>query len=664
MKPSPYRRFRVRHHVSAAAGDENQLPKPTIDPTAFADVPEEFKDQRFLSAGVKANPLRVTFPIPANYSAKDTVDLLLDEVSILNKGREISPQEYDAGLVIIEIPSSLREVEKEYIVTYGFQGRFDQGFQMSLPASFRTKYTPAGDPPQGAHLGPLAFADTSILKTGLNSAKLTEMGNVLTAFVPSYKGSADGDLIHPEVVSLAGVTIEADPVRVPIDGTGGEIKVEFTRANLEAVGDGVATFRYSVEDLAGNSSLLSRDVPISLSINSTSIVLDPPTVPVFKRDGIIYEANARPEVDVEIPGNAGLMVGDIIYLFWGTQRSEGMLISAVGEKVIIGVRYRAILEEGTGTIPVTYSVYRAGELIGAPENPTEVKVNLDQPGGKDPDPETPANEALAAPTVHEAGWVTGQEENIITLENSDRDAHFIVQWYNTLTPKEEAFIEGDVLEFFYNSQSQSFGTHTISSSDVKNKANIDVVLPAAKIQESGSGTLPAYYLASRTVADGVSNSARSPDQSVTVESTGDLPGGGGPLDLAIFPYPAINTPVVDSGSAKVTVPKYKNMKEGDRVAIQFTANWAFSGVGPEITRAFYQEEKQVNPAHVYAGEVTFDIPSEKLAYLHPTALGHLIYTATNEHGSVTSERTDEMCDTRGQKNPPDDPDRPNPPIIE
>lgn len=666
MKPSPYRRFRVRHHVSAAAGDENQLPKPTIDPTAFADVPEEFKDQKFLKAGVKASPLVVTFPIAIGFGEDDIVDLLLDGVSIFEKQRSISPNESGAGMVAIEIPSDLRQAEKEYIVTYRFKGEFDTAFEnISPPASFRTKYTPAGDPPDGAHLGPLAFVDASILTTGLNSAKLTEMGDVLRAFVPSYKGSTDGDLIRPQVELLnVNTTVLAAPVRVPIGGTGGDIQVEFTRANLEEVGDGVAVFRYLVEDLAGNTSLLSNAVRVTLSVNSTSIVLDPPIVPVFDRDGIIDEATARPGVDVEIPGNAGLKTGDILYLSWGTQKLDGVPIIAVGATPImtLTVPYGDILKEGTGTIQVTYLVYRAGEEIGAPENPTEVKVNVDQPGGKDPDPDTPENEALAAPTVHEAGWVTGHEENIITLENSDKDAHFIVQWYNTLTPQGEAFIEGDVLEFFYNGE--SFQTYTVKKSDVNSKANIDVVLPATRIKQSGSGTFAAYYLASRTVADGISNSARSPDQSVTVESAGDLPGGGEPLDLAIFADENLNTAVLDKGGAKVTVPMYKNMKLGDTVSIQFTANWRFSGLGPDIERAAYNEDKEVRQGYVEDREVVFYIPSEKIAYLYQTALGHLTYTAKNEHGSVTSPTKNIICDTRSQNgNAPDDPDRPYPPII-
>ncbi len=663
MKPSQYQSFRVRHHVGAAAGDD-LFPAPIIDPNAFSVVPEEFKDKKLLSANVRANPIAVTLAIPIGYFAGDFVDLRLDGTTIFGEGgRSLTKTENDTGRVVIEIPPELRTDEKEYHVTYGFAGGVEAKFLLSEPASFRTKYAPPGDRPDGSHLGPLAFTDPSLPQTGLTSAKLTELGNVLTATVSSYNGREEGDLIRPEVVLLTGGTpIEAATVRVPLGGVDKEIDVEFTRADLEALGDGIAVFRYYVEDLAGNKSQVSNPVRISLLINGTSIVLDPPTVPVFDHDGIIDEANARPGVAVEVPGNAKLNVGDIIVVSWGTRKMPGVPVMnpAATPMMTVTIPYSDISDEGTGNVPVTYSAWSGTTVLGQPDNPTEVKVNLNQPGGKDPDPDTPENEALGKPMVRENGWKSGQPVNKIDQEASDKNATFIIPWFTNQSTPTAAFIDGDVLDLYYNGD--KFDTYTVTATDVTSKSDLVVELPATEIQKFGSGVFDVQYVGLRAIGQGISNSAYSPKQKVIVESKGDLPGGGDPLAGATFAARAITTEVARQG-VSLTVPMYKNVKNSDTISIDFTANWGLRNQGPEITLAAYQKTKTVGLQDIDDGGVQFTIPADHALYLYPTGIAHLKYTATNEYGSVTSPTVDIQCDTRAQASKaPEDPDRPNPPI--
>lgn len=666
MEPNNYQRFRVRHHVGAAGTDE-ELPAPSIDGDVFASVPNEFQDQYILDYGVKDKNVSVRVAIDPNFTTGDYFNFFINGVADFeDPGRHIEKTENDLGFITVEITPEQRKEEKEYSVFYTLMGVFDEVPTPSAPAFFKTKYTPAGNPPDGSGLGALTFTDSTVENDRtLTSAQLTGLGDELKANVPSYKNLTAGDLIRAEIVARAGGTPEkATPVRIPLNYTNAPVQVSFSRANLEAVGDGLVLFRYVIEDLAGHTSLLSEDAWLDLMIKSSQIVLEPPSVPASEQaPKIIGETIARLGVDVQIPGNDDLLVGDAILVSWGTQQMPMVLVIDPTQTpmMTVTVPYPAVLAEGTGTISVTYSVYRAGKFIGQPANPTVVEVNLDQPGGRDTDPLTPENEALGKPTVHANGWTSGKPENTITLEESRKDASFIVPWFTASTPSGNAFKKDDVLEFFYNGE--KFQDYTITDNDVTKQEKITVTLPATVLQRAGSGKIDAQYVASRNIAPGLSNSAYSPKQSVAVQSSKDLPGGDDPLPYPIFADKILNTPVALAG-ALITVPKYINMKVNDLISITFTANWGFSGSGAAIQRAAFPQDgsveaKRVTDEDITNGGVRFEIPSERLLYLYQTAKGHLTYIATNDYGSAKSPQTDIICDVRGLRGKaPYDPDRP------
>ncbi|AJC22347.2 hypothetical protein RO07_21010 [Pandoraea pulmonicola] len=582
----------------------------------------------------------------------------------------ITDAEFDADLINVPIPSAML-VDGQYNVTYHYYSPFSltPSPESNPPLVFQVKFTPPGDPPDGENLGAPVFAE-AIQASGLTSPQLTQMGDKLTANVPSYNNSREGDTIQAQVtLQSGGAAVLAQSVQVPPGGEGTAIVVTFTRAELTQVGDGLAEFAYTITDLAGNVSKLSHVAVIDLFITSFIDDLQPPEVPAFTAHKVIDEDDARKPVLVSIPPNAKLLAGDKIVLTWGTATLPEVVIQAgdLGQTPMlqIAVPYLDIAGEGNGTIPVNYEARRASGSLGSPANPLQVLVNLDQPGGPDPDPTKPYNTNLGAPTVRPSGWQPGDAENVIPLAASNADATFIVPWL-TATSNTDAFQANDSVDLYYGTD--KFDSFTITAQDVTAKQDIVRPLPAQVIQKYGSGAFVAQYVGSRNIPNitpQLQNSATSPPQDVTVASGASLPGGGQPLPPASFDVPADNPYITyDRAKAgvKIIVPTYVNIAVGDTVIIEFTAKWGAKGTGPDIDLAKYTSPAStVGPDNVTNG-LSFTLPPDNALYLYPFCVAYVTYTATNKTGSVTSPSTSVSCDERANPSPPADPKRPNPPI--
>lgn len=672
MKPSDYARYPVkRYRKQTKVGDKdlaaNEPVAPQVDPTALAPLPDRFVDVGLLLASVKDLPLKIIVALDPAFYDGDRLVLFIDNVE--QAPYELQRADVEAGVVNLEIAPEDRTVEKMYSIDYVVRGRFGgDETPRSLKSTFMTDYTAPGDPT----LARPQF-DREIEADGLTSAKLADMGDVIQGLIPSYQGRADGDTVQAQVVSASGGTVITAPgVQIGPGEANKDLHVEFTRADLVRVGDGVAEFSYWVTDLAGNKSTQSYETEIDLFITSAIEDFVSPTVPLFDDDSLIGEADARSPVYVDIPGNLRLVAGDKIVVSWGNAKlAEVSVVAGDESKPImfsVPVPYGVVLDEGNGTIPVTYEGFRAGKSLGKPANPTDVVVDLEVPGGPDPDPTDPINQALKPPVLRSAGWNTGDPENEIPVEDSNDPATVIIPWSNALTPPEDAFKVDDVIELLYNGD--SFDTYTVDAADVTAGDDIERILPAALIKKYGSGTLPLQYRATRTLASGVENTALSPEQDVVVESASDLPGGGDPLPVGTFDNPHIDMSNTKEHGAPVTIPDYINKKVGDKVRMHFTANWEFNGSGPLITRAEfgapgdtgetgYPVEKTVGPDDL-GNPMAFAIPWLRAQYLYPRALGRFTYTVTTTAGkAVTSPASaDILCDTHLNPTPPDDPDRP------
>ncbi|VVE52376.1 hypothetical protein PHO31112_04779 [Pandoraea horticolens] len=669
MKPTYYEGFRVRRRAatqSVAAGAAKVYPPPEIPPSAYAPLPSGMPDDGLLLNSYKNAPLTVTIDISklpnAIYGENDFVYLYLDGTELYK--HTITLAEQTAGGIDLDIVAGQLTQEKQYTVTYAFQGENNSTADTtSDPLTLRTIYTAPGEPDMQ---GPVF--DANIVSKGLTNPGLTALGNTLPCVIPSYRGRADGDVIKPRVVLQSGTTpVDAAEVMIPYGGAGAQVDASYTRANLEALGgDGVAMFTYTVTDRAGNVSPPSKAISIDLFLTSPIGQLTAPTVTplVGQNKDMVDDASAR-VLEVEVPPDTTLLArGDQIWILWGTARIPGGEVIDPADTHIVTIPYQIIRDEGQGSVAVSYEIYRASTLYGSsPLVP--LTVNLDQPGGPDPDPLTPQNEALGPPEVRSASWPT-TPPNEIPEPDSNLDAMFAVPWLTVAGPTKgaAAFVDGDQVQLFYaktvDSTNTPFDTRTISLADVTAATELTYTLPASVIQANGSGIFKAYYIGVRSVANGVSNSSLSPAADVTVISSAGKPGGLTGLPAPTFDgLTRADYPVAAAGLAIMVPTDYVNAAEGDTITVTFTAKWGSQGQsGEDVKLAKYVETRTVGAGDMTAKSMRFTVLPAQALYLYPICLGEVVFEATNASGSAISPPALLIVDTRSNPAPPDDPDRP------
>ena len=673
-------RCRVQRHTAAVqipgeiAADQPVFLPPTLPTSVYATTDTDrfpLMANKLLKAEISTQPLIVYIKTLGNYHSGDEIILVLDGIEIRADEPEgkhtITAEEAQQGLVQMSLPAEHRPKEKTYSLRYRFYGGIfgDEGIT-SPEATFITDYTEPGRP----YPGRLTFDDPTLVKDGLNAAKLAQLEDQVTAVVPSYGDAADGDTFVAQLVPHmgGGTTVEAEPVQIDKFDPAEKIRVTFPGDKIREIGDGLIEFGYYIADLAGNRSKTADPELISVFINSAIDDLKPPLVPLYHSPKPLDEIAARTPIYVDIPGNARLAIGDKILAYWGnTPLSPELTVTDPSLPVMLSipVPYKTVQDEGNGNVIVTYKAYRKSDLLGEPDQGTRVTVDLVQPGGPDPDPETIENEALGAPILHASGWKQGDPPNLITAEQSKDDATFIVPWLNTATLAVPSFEEGDQIDCFY--VTRNFGSIQVSPTDVTNGKDLTITVPATVIKDFGSGLMPIHYVASRTSAindgDGpVTNSAISVSIDVTVESAGDLPGGGDPLPLPIFDVDGIRFKEANDG-VPVTIPDYINKNKDDEVKITFFANFMDTvpprKEGAEIVKARYESMKHVGTDDL-GSPMKFTIPPSSALYLYPAAYAYLVYSVKNSHGLVTSTPPVMIkCDTRANPNPPEDRDDPS-----
>jgi len=672
---SSHRYCNVRRHTSTrrtqggASGADNAAPPqygpPTLPSAVYAtldDVKFPSMAKKLLRANVRTQALTVYITTLGTYNDGDKIILVLDGIEIPvedepNGKHTITIEEARQGLIQMSLPAKYRLEERPYSLQYRFYSGILGNAGITSPATtFITDYTAPGGP----HLARPEF-DPEIILKGLDAEGLAKRGDQITALIPAYAGQAVGDIIKPELALHVGETLIRQVGEVEYNPDGDTI-VTFTGDDIRANRDGLTEFRYYIWDLAGNRSLMSEVQLIDVFVGGAIGDLAPPQIPLYRSPKPLDETAARTPIYVHIPGNARLAAGDKILAYWGdTPLYPEIPITDPGLPVMFSIRvpYWVVQTEGNGAIDVTYRAYRSSKLLGQPVKPAKVSVNLIQPGGPDPDPETRENEALGAPILHASGWKQGEPSNLVTAEQSKDDATFIVPWLNTATPAVPSFAEHDQIDCFY--VTRNIGSIQVSPTDVNNGKDLTIPVPATIIQDFGSGHMPIHYVASRTSAindgdDPVTNSAISVSTDVTVESASDFPGGGKPLPLPVFETTNRKGITYENASAGVTIsiPNYINRKVGDEVTISFSANLEDDGSGANIPNAAYTETKPV-VLEDKDGPIKFILPPLNALYLYPSARGHLVYTAKNHAGSATSTpAVNVLCDTRTNPQPPAD----------
>lgn len=642
--------------------------EPEIDPAALAPLRGGAPADGLLLASIKNDVLNIRIPIKTDPTETvpdwDGFQLFIDD-SLYDNRQDVVDADLTAGFVNLVIAAADRR-EKIMQTPYRVRYRKWKG------PSFLNQYTDwptaiqfiVDLTPPGPHLSN-PFIDPDIVKSGLTSAMLTDLGDKLPAEIYSYGFQALGDNVYlmvNDIVSTAPITR---------DDVTNDFVVEYPRALIELADDGPVDFKYRVEDRAGNMSTDSDPTTIRVLLKIAIDDLEQPEVPVFAQNDIIVDADARAGVLVQIPFHDRIEAGDEIVVVWGGRDQEAREVLAAdlldpdfvfGPDGGIAVQYEEVLAalDGAtrGTVSVAYKVLRDGFTIGTSPDLDDVLIDLTLAGGEDPDPTDPVHGLLLPLTIRPPSGAG--PDNIIPPDQFGDDATAVIPWENK--DGDPVFEEGDEIQVYWDGAAALAAPYTIEAADVVAGAVPPQTVLGTVIEAGGSNPrLPVHYTVTRTLqpppAD-QSNTSLAPDQLVDVQSSDDLPGGAPGLSAGDFPE-AQGTPgnrvvtiAVAQGGTLFQVAHYLNQVAGDTVFLEAQAYTGLSGGAPV-------GDKLEQPIIVKDGEendpVNFLMP-QTFFLIDPldASIGRVVvtYTVTQDRPNpipVTSPATTAVTDVRGWK---------------
>ncbi|MNJ28296.1 hypothetical protein D3C77_228290 [compost metagenome] len=626
--------------------DRKTATSPLVFPAsalAPAPVPPALADNLLL-ASVRNDDLTLSFILPDNIKPQDLVQLFIDGVPV---GLEVEIGNTAPGAEFkIDLAASDR-VEGPHQISYRLTHLPGGGEDNGPSVPFRVDLTEAGRP----FLAPLTV-DPTIVEEGLTDDELEgpDGAQFMSSLVASYNDAELGDTIQGFINNKPAPNSFTTVTNPDFNQ---DVELRFTRDDIEAVGDGTLEFSYQITDRAGNVSAMSRPLTLSVLLKGELDDLLAPEVPANDNDGIINEEEARAPADVIIPGNARLQAGDTVMVDWGGVRLTAVAIPVGG--VTVQAPYAALYDtwkkavggapggaNAVADIDVSYIIIRNG--LAAGRSPvTPVRINLFQAGG-DPDPETPVHPNLKEAVLTSASG----KQNEIPIEDFTEAATITVPWLPRTTPPTAVFLLGDKLDVTYGGT--VLEQYTITASDVANQRDLVRPLTAAQIAGEGSGTKVLTYKITRAVVGGIENTSQAPSQNVEVRGNDQLPGNGKLEVGRFFPlnrFNAIGPEQIRDGVTFET-PHYVNKAIGDKITINIVQVLGIAHTpgdqpieGSRITLEARVTELDVD------GVTQFSLPRTQLSFPLAVCHAHVIWTATNEHGTVSNIETTVVIDTRG-----------------
>jgi hypothetical protein len=196
--------------------------------------------------------------------------------------------------------------------------------------------------------------------------------------------------------------------------------------------------------------------------------------------------------------------------------------------VTIAVPYEIVAQFPLVTgLAVSYWLLRTGTpRLDSPE--TLVNVNLSTPGGPDPDPETPEHENIKAPDI-----LCGTSP-VNTISPVDYGKNAVATVYRVGVDLAPIWLVGDEIQLYWGNISTPAGA-LVSVVPGNQGANISIPVPFTGVIEGSAGAVPVFFTVTRALDSNNNVTVESPKQTVTVTSSGDLPGDGLPLAQGIFP---------------------------------------------------------------------------------------------------------------------------------
>lgn len=515
------------------------------------------------------NPVYITFPCWNEALPGDSCQITWGKDTLTE--RFLITDETPGTLISLEIPPGLL-TNGEYSVGYAAtnEGGAVSVESQQIPLIIDT-VAPGGD-----LIAPMIFPSQT--HDGILTAdELTELGGILTAEVPGYSGMAWGDQIRTSWGSKTGPEHTVSASEVTMD----RVMMSFNRAFLEGLGDVTEPVTFEVTDRAGNKSIRSNETTFRLFLVD---VPDNYPAPICAQasDGIVDDADARAGVAVDIPQYPDALPGDNVVLYWGTHPLPEIQLLPGDETFdpvfTVNVRYGtvALAGDGDGAIVLRYEVRRNAVLIGT-SLPLAVDVNIALPGPQDPEPDTPENEALATPIVRGTSSNSNNDDNVIDEDDFLLDAYAVIGW-------RDEFAIGDIFTLSWGSQIEKV-VYTLRSSDVGR----DLLLTIPNTILAGEGTgedIKVFYSITQA---GSPNISRSPSQSVSVQSQGDLPGGDTGLEGPIFTNANQNnaiSPILSPDGTPIYIPPYENINKYPRVTVVFRGYNSANGDTPVPDASF------------------------------------------------------------------------------
>lgn len=480
------------------------------------------------------------------------------------------------------------------------------------------------------------------------------ISDVLEATVQGYTDQKKYDAI---AVKISDGPNTSPPVMAKVISKGDATVVQLPLTAFATLEDEVLiTTSYVVTDRSGNPSFAS--VPhntLKLLLKDIPVALDKLKVPKFGNEEaspqLLLDKDARAGIKVVIPAITGLHANDKIVVLWDGQPSNEHTVPfppPTGDLMEITLLY-ALTSGGpqSGAVNVGYQLWRAGSKIAETATPNVVNVDLRLPGGPDPDPEIPGHGKLKQAVL--TGKISGKVDEVAPEDfTAGGGATLSIPWDDSAGNR--LLMDGDRLGFVLgdsvDADNNFVNVHLldpVTPDEAADDSNVVRNLAPDWLDDLPSGQVPTTYLVARDF-DADPNTEDNPAfprfKDVKVTRPGDLPGGGGDLD--VLEFTRLNSQgAIDRTQAKNGVPYrialYDGAAQGHTIQIHLRADDGMVGSeGAPISAAIYDLPKIELSDDNARDKVIIGTIDEEWAYKVCFGTATVEYTADNKIGTKRS----------------------------
>jgi hypothetical protein len=322
---------------------------PPLTPPTITGLRED----GLLPVDLLDEPINVLIPVWEAARPTYTYQLLWDGERT-GPLKEIKEEQF-GDVLTLELAVELL-TEGGHSLAYEIMNPVNMRFNQSEETAVLIDKTAPGAP----QLAPIIFPDA--IQNGLTSSELESLNNVLPGKIASYGGISEGDAIRTYWGSLEGPITFVSANDMGLN----RVMVDFPRALLEQVGDGQAPVHYTVTDQAGNLSMPSENVSVTLELS----VIAPLPAPSIKEavGDTLDPAAAVGGATVVIDSTANLQLGEKVVVRWkgpkGSDEKEKVVSEEEAGKSLEVVFAAPLVAVNDGqTVEVSYSVTRTSGIV-------------------------------------------------------------------------------------------------------------------------------------------------------------------------------------------------------------------------------------------------------------------------------------------------------------